>query len=43
MVDQYKQKGYPLHVLINNAGIQAPRGHRGEHTADGIEVCFVHS
>ena len=40
MVDQYKKLDYPLHVLINNAAIQAPKGHRGEHTKDGIEVIF---
>jgi NAD(P)-dependent dehydrogenase (short-subunit alcohol dehydrogenase family) len=38
MVDQYQKLGYPLHVLVNNAAIQAPKGHRGEHTKDGIEV-----
>ncbi|BDA50877.1 probable WW domain-containing oxidoreductase [Coccomyxa sp. Obi] len=41
MVDQYKKLNYPLHVLINNAGIQAPTGHRGEHTKDGIEITFA--
>lgn len=43
MVDQYKKLDYPLHVLINNAAIQAPKGHRGEHTKDGIEVTICTS
>lgn len=38
MIDQYKTKGYPLHVLVNNAAIKAPKGHPGEHTKDNIEV-----
>lgn len=27
MVDEYKERGWPLHVLLNNAGIQV----RGLH------------
>ena len=38
MVELYKKTGYPLHVLVNNAAIQAPKGHRGEHTKDNIKA-----
>ena len=37
--EAYKQKGYPLHVLLNNAAIQSPKGKRGAKTEDGFEVC----
>eukprot|EP00879_Flechtneria_rotunda_P001256 GHRR01001403.1.p1 GENE.GHRR01001403.1~~GHRR01001403.1.p1 ORF type:complete len:453 (+),score=134.03 GHRR01001403.1:286-1644(+) len=36
--DDFKAKGWPLHVLLNNAGIQAPYGHRGQKTPGGFEV-----
>lgn len=36
--EAYKQKGYPLHVLLNNAAIQSPKGKRGAKTEDGFEV-----
>jgi len=38
MADDYKSRGWPLHVLLNNAGIQAPTGHRGQKTPGGFEV-----
>lgn len=37
--DAYKEKKYPLHVLLNNAAIQSPKGKRGAKTEDGFEVC----
>ena len=39
--DEYKQKKYPLHVLLNNAAIQSPKGKRGAKTEDGFEVCLA--
>ena len=39
--DEYKQKKYPLHVLLNNAAIQSPKGKRGAKTEDGFEVCHA--
>lgn len=36
--DEYKKKGYPLHVLLNNAAIQSPKGKRGAKTEEGFEV-----
>lgn len=36
--DDLKAKGWPIHVLLNNAGIQAPAGHLGQKTPDGFEV-----
>eukprot|EP00775_Hariotina_reticulata_P005452 gene5452-5686_t len=38
MADDYKSRGWPLHVLLNNAGIQAPHGLRGQKTPGGFEV-----
>ncbi|WIA38443.1 hypothetical protein OEZ86_001767 [Tetradesmus obliquus] len=38
MADDFKARGWPLHVLLNNAGIQAPAGHRGQKTPGGFEV-----
>jgi hypothetical protein len=38
MADEYKSKGWPLHVLLNDAGIQAPAGFRGQKTPGGFEV-----
>jgi hypothetical protein len=38
MAQQYRQRGWPLHVLLNNAGIQAPAGHLGQKTPGGFEV-----
>lgn len=35
---EYKRRGYPLHVLLNNAGIQAPRGQRGMKVKGNFEV-----
>ena len=37
--DEYKEKKYPIHVLLNNAAIQSPKGKRGAKTEDGFEVC----
>lgn len=37
--DEYKKKKYPIHVLLNNAAIQSPKGKRGAKTEDGFEVC----
>lgn len=34
-MDAFKAKGLPLHVLINNAGLQAPYDDR---TEEGFEV-----
>ena len=39
--DEYKKKGYPLHVLLNNAAIQSPKGKRGAKTEEGFEVPAV--
>lgn len=39
MADDFKSRGWPLHVLLNNAGIQAPAGFRGQKTPGGFEVC----
>lgn len=36
--DDLKAKGWPIHVLLNNAGIQAPYGHLGQKTPGGFEV-----
>lgn len=36
--DELKAKGWPIHVLLNNAGIQAPYGHLGQKTPGGFEV-----
>ena len=36
--EEYKQKKYPIHVLLNNAAIQSPKGKRGAKTEDGFEV-----
>ena len=36
--EEYKRRGYPLHVLLNNAGIQSPKGYRRQKTEDGFEV-----
>jgi len=36
--DDYKAKGWPIHVLLNNAGIQAPAGHLGQKTPGDFEV-----
>lgn len=36
--DEYKQKKYPIHVLLNNAAIQSPKGKRGAKTEEGFEV-----
>ena len=41
--DEYKQKGYALHVLLNNAAIQSPKGKRGAKTEDGFEVHYIHT
>lgn len=41
--DEYKKKGYPLHVLLNNAAIQSPKGKRGAKTEEGFEVCYLFS
>lgn len=38
---EYKKKGYPLHVLLNNAAIQSPKGKRGAKTEEGFEVLLV--
>ena len=38
MADEYKSKAWPLHVLLNNAGIQNPTGFRGQKTPGGFEV-----
>jgi NAD(P)-dependent dehydrogenase (short-subunit alcohol dehydrogenase family) len=38
MADEYKSRGWPLHVMLNNAGIQAPAGFRGQKTPGGFEV-----
>jgi hypothetical protein len=38
MADDFKSRGWPLHVLLNNAGIQAPFGHGGQKTPGGFEV-----
>lgn len=37
--NEYKEKKYPIHVLLNNAAIQSPKGKRGAKTEDGFEVC----
>ena len=37
--DEYKEKKYPIHVLLNNAAIQSPKGKPGAKTEDGFEVC----
>jgi NAD(P)-dependent dehydrogenase (short-subunit alcohol dehydrogenase family) len=37
-VKHYESTGYPLHVLLNNAALQAPKGQRGAKTVDGFEV-----
>ena len=34
-MDAFKAKGLPLHVLINNAGLQAPYDDRSD---EGFEV-----
>lgn len=39
--DEYKQKKYPIHVLLNNAAIQSPKGKRGAKTEEGFEVCTL--
>lgn len=36
--DDLKAKGWPIHVLLNNAGIQAPYGHMGQKSPGGFEV-----
>jgi NAD(P)-dependent dehydrogenase (short-subunit alcohol dehydrogenase family) len=36
--EEYKKRGYPLHVLLNNAAIQAPTGKRGNKTEEGFEI-----
>lgn len=36
--DAYKEKKYPIHVLLNNAAIQSPKGKRGAKTEEGFEV-----
>jgi hypothetical protein len=41
MCDDFKSRGWPLHVLLNNAGIQAPLGHRGQKTPGGFEVQHI--
>ncbi|KAF6258815.1 hypothetical protein COO60DRAFT_1638905 [Scenedesmus sp. NREL 46B-D3] len=38
MADDFKSRGWPLHVLLNNAGIQSPAGYRGQKTPGGFEV-----
>lgn len=38
MADDFKSRNWPLHVLLNNAGIQAPAGFRGQKTPGGFEV-----
>lgn len=36
--EEYKKRGWPLNVLLNNAAIQSPKGKRGAKTEDGFEV-----
>jgi NAD(P)-dependent dehydrogenase (short-subunit alcohol dehydrogenase family) len=38
-VSEFQAKGYPLHVLINNAGGSVP-GKQASFTADGFELTF---
>jgi retinol dehydrogenase-12 len=38
-VSEFQSRGYPLHVLINNAGGSVP-GKRASFTADGFELTF---
>lgn len=41
MANDFKSRGWPLHVLLNNAGIQSPAGYRGQKTPGGFEVQHV--
>lgn len=36
--EEYKKRGWPLNVLLNNAAIQSPKGKRGAKTEDGFEI-----
>ena len=38
-VAEFREKGYPLHILINNAGGSIP-GKKASFTADGFELTF---
>jgi hypothetical protein len=37
-VEGFKGRNVPLHGLINNAGVGAPKGQAGQQTSEGIEV-----
>ena len=39
--DKYKQQGWPLHVLVNNASVAAPEGQIGQHTEEGLEITMA--
>ena len=41
--EEYKKRGWPLNVLLNNAAIQSPKGKRGTKTEDGFEVRPCHA
>eukprot|EP00884_Botryococcus_braunii_P009998 jgi/Botrbrau1/189/Bobra.0022s0169.1 len=40
-VEGFKGRNVPLHGLINNAGVGAPKGQAGQETSEGIEVTLA--